>query len=215
MKLNNKGMTLAEILVSIVLVGLVLTFLFQLLSDLHNETDNNSYAYNNQVNRTEAIYTIQKDLLKYTLVGIEDASNSENLVIKFYYENGASTKTATLESASKDYEDDFGDISTKYYLRYTSYSGEKYSWEMKNALLDTCGNYSFYYDSNSAHYYFKLIFPVYNAVENVQNNQDKNNAVDDIELAFSGSIADIITTNGSYNLTNGIKTNEKIGTCAN
>ena len=37
MNLNNKGMTLIELLLSIVLVGLVLTFLFQLLNDLQKK----------------------------------------------------------------------------------------------------------------------------------------------------------------------------------
>ena len=50
MKLNNKGMTLVELLISIALIGIVLTFLFQMLNDLHLETENNNYAYNNQIN---------------------------------------------------------------------------------------------------------------------------------------------------------------------
>ena len=55
--LNNKGMSLMEILVSIILISVVLVFLFELLIDLKNESKNNDYASNNQINRMEIIYT--------------------------------------------------------------------------------------------------------------------------------------------------------------
>lgn len=214
MKLNNKGMTLMELLVSIVLVGIVLVFLLQLLTDLEHETENNNYAYNNQVNRTDAIYTIEKDLQKYNLVGIEDASADGNLILKFYYISGNDTKTVTLKSDSNEYTDELGDIRTKYYLRYTSYSGEQYSWEMKGAQIDVCATFNYYVDNNSNSYYFKINIPLYNSVYHERNNKDKNNAVDDIEITYAGVKSDLNTTNGLY-LTGNNEVEKQIGVCTN
>lgn len=214
MKLNNKGMTLMELLISIALVGIVLTFLLQLLNDLEHEVDNNNYAYNNQVNRSDVIYTIEKDLLKYNLTGIEDVSNNENIAIKFHYIKNNSTTSAILTSVKNEYKDEFGDTNYKYYLRYTSYSGEKYSWEMKGAKIDTCGTFKYYIDTNSNSYYFRINIPLYNNVYHERNNENKNNAVDDIEISYAGNKSDLNITKGTY-LTGNNKVQKNIGTCTN
>ena len=214
MKLNNKGMSLMELLVSIVLVGIVLTFLFQLLVDLKNETDNNNYAYNNQVNRTEAIYTIEQDLNKYALLGVEDKSTGGNIIINFYFRKGTDTKTAVLNTATSTSTNEFGIEDTKYYLRYTSVDAVKYSWEMKGADIDPCGSFNYYIDSASANYYFKMNIYLYNSVYHERNNKNKNNAVDDIEITFAGEKDDLITTNGAY-LTGSTKGDKQIGICTN
>lgn len=215
MKLNDKGMTLMELLISIVLVGIALTFLFQLLADLKNETSNNNYAYNNQVNRTEAIYTIEQDLFSNTLIGLENKSTEDSLIINFYYKKGNATKTAVLETATNTYTDEvLKEEITKYYLRYTNVDGEKYSWEMKGAKIDPCGSFTYYLDLASNSYYFKLNIYLYNSVYHEKNNEETNNAVDDIEITYAGLKDDLVTTNGSY-LTGSPKRNKPIGICAN
>lgn len=215
MKLNDKGMTLMELLISIVLVGIALTFLFQLLADLKNETSNNNYAYNNQVNRTEAIYTIEQDLFSNTLIGLEDKSTEDSLIINFYYKKENASKTAVLETATNIYTDEvLKEEITKYYLRYTNVDGEKYSWEMKGAKIDPCGSFTYYLDLASNSYYFKLNIYLYNSVYHEKNNEETNNAVDDIEITYAGLKDDLVTTNGSY-LTGSPKRNKPIGICAN
>lgn len=214
MKLNKKGMTLIELLVSIVLIATVLTFLFQLLLDLKNETESNDFAYNNQVNRTEAINTIQKDLGIHTLTGVADKSSSGNFLINFYYKTEREYKTAVLKTESKTSTDEFGNTIKKYYLRYTSVDGEKYSWEMKGAEIDPCGSFTYYIDSLSSNYYFKLNIYLYNNVYHEKNSKDNNNTVDDIEITYSNLKDDLITSNSSY-LTNSTKGVKKIGTCTN
>lgn len=213
MKLNNKGMSLMELLVSIVLISIVLSFLFQLLIDLKAETDNNNYVYNNQVNRTDVIYTIEKDLNKYTLLGVEDASTGEDIIINFHYRKGSDgISIATLKSAKEEYNDELGTTKTKYYLRYVNYSGENFSWEMKGAELDTCGSFNYYIDNLSNSYYFKLNIYLYNGVYHDKNNKEKNNAVDDIEITFASDKNELIKTNGNY-LTGNTKVNKQIGIC--
>lgn len=212
MKLDNKGMTLMELLISIVLVGMVLVFLLELIVDLKNETDNNNYAFNNQVNRTEAIQTIQKDLEKNTLLNIEDSSSSDNIVIKFHYQSGTGSKEATLSTSKKTVLDNNQNVD-KYYLHYTNYTGEKYTWEMKGAKIDPCGSFSYFIDNQSQHYYFKLNIYIYTDHEN--NSQNKNNAVDDIEITYANDKNDLNLTLASYlmNSTNNYS-NKKIGNCA-
>ena len=214
MKLNNKGMTLMELLISIVLIGIVLTFLFSLLNDLQFETNNNNYAYYNQVNRIDTIYTIEKDLQNYTLVGIEDASVEGKITIKFHYLKGSETDTAILESDAHEYRDALGVTKTKYYLRYTNVNDEKFSWEMKGAELDPCATFNYYIDNSSNSYYFKINIPLYNNVFNPKNNKDKNNFVDDIEIIYAGDKNNLNTTNQSY-LTGNSIVEKQIKSCTN
>ncbi|MBE6156995.1 MAG: prepilin-type N-terminal cleavage/methylation domain-containing protein [Firmicutes bacterium] len=213
MKLNNKGLSLMELLVSIVLVGIVLVFLSQLLVDLRTEIENNDFAFKNQVNKTEAIYTIQKDLGKYTLLGVEDISSGGNIAINFYFKKGINTKTASLVTTSSTKESLLGDTITIYHLNYTNVDGEKYSWEMKNAEVDNCGLFTYYYDVTSNNYYFKLNIYLYNSIYHERNNKDKNNAVDDIEIVYTG-LKDDLDVNVNY-LTNNVTGDKKIGSCTN
>lgn len=212
MKLDNKGMTLVELLLSIALIGLVLIFLVQLLNDLQHETDSNNFAYNNQINRIDAIYTIQKDLQKYTLVGIENESSNGKIIINFYYEYEDGTRVATLQSDTNKYIGN-GETKTKYYLRYKSYTNEQFSWEMKGAKLDPCGSFKYYLNTSSDSYYFKINIPVYNSVYHDRNNKNRNNAIDDIEITFSDYKSNLDITNRKY-LTNSNDIEIPIGYCA-
>ena len=112
MKLNNKGMTLMELLISIVLESIVVIFLLQLLNDLEHETKNNNYAYNNQVNRFDLVYTIKKDFQKYNLVGVKDVSSEGNLKIEFCFQKDAKTKCSLLSS---EYIKGSNESNDKYY----------------------------------------------------------------------------------------------------
>lgn len=198
MKLNNKGMTLIELLISIVLVGIVLTFLFQLLSDLQNESENNNYAHNNQLNKADVIYTLQRDLQQHTLVGIKNVSANNKIAIEFHFVGEKGNIITTLKTDYKEFINDFNDNEKTYYLRYTDYNRENYSWEMKGATVDNCVNFTYYVDNISNKYYLKLNIPIYNKIYHDRNNKDKNNAVDDIEITFSGSKNDLDINNSSF-----------------
>lgn len=203
--MNNKGMTLIELLISIVLISTVLVFLFQILIDLRNETDNNSYAYNNQIKRAEIIYTIQNDLNNYALVGITDNSSNDNLILNFHFKNGEQASLTRLETEKKE---------DAYYLRYTSFKGEKTSWKMEGAMIDPCALFTSHVDQNIKNYYYKLNIFVYNEPYHDKNNREVNNAVDDIEISYTGSSEYLDLTNEDY-LTNKEYLNEYIGACTN
>lgn len=209
MKLNNKGLTLIELLISIVLVGIVLAFLFQILMDLKDETDNNDFAFNNQVNRLEAVYAVERDLIEYNLVGIEDVS-TDDIIVNFYFRKGGGTKTATLSTSVTP-----GSILSddKYYIKYTSVDEVNYTWLMKGASIDPCGTFTYLYNSSTNSYYFHLNLYLYNSIFNARNYKEFNNTVDDIEISHTGNILNF-ASNNNY-LTNSISGEKQIGNCTN
>lgn len=197
MKLNSKGMTIVEILISVVLISLVLGFLFKLLIDIQEEQDSNNFAYQNQINRAEFIHTVEADLNSHVLLGIEDVSSSSdgNIAINFYYQSGGDKVTSTLKTTQKS-----SGNNLKYYISYVDFNGNKYSYEMKGARLDVCGNFISYRKNDSDNYYFRINIPIYNQVYNQYNTEKLNNNVDDIEIVYYGPKNNLVD-NTSY-LTN-------------
>ena len=208
---NKRGMTLIELLISIVFVGIVLVFMFNMLNGLKNETNNNDYAYNNQANKIDAIHTIQKDLNAYILQGIQDNSVTD-INLKFYFLKELNTKTANLYVSHKD---------NKTYVNYENVDGEKFSWEMKGANVDTCGKFTIYNVSNvlpsnssisdeleNNNYYFIIHINLYNDIYNERNNKDNNNQIDDLEISFYDYNYNLVNNNsyltsknnGTYNI---------------
>ena len=60
-KMNNKGSTLLELIISIALISVILVFMVRLLVDLNDSETNNKYAKKNQVIRAEILRTIEND----------------------------------------------------------------------------------------------------------------------------------------------------------
>ena len=177
MKLNKKGISLIELLVSIILISIVLVFLFQILGDLRDETANNDYAYNNQVNRMEIIKTIEDDLIKYDLIGVKDETDELGYIkITFDYHPEESNLQSSL-IIKKDNDKDT--------VTYTNVLGEKNSWTMQSAEIDKCYEFTYYKENeNSNSHYFKINIPIYNKPYHEDNNAEKNNPVDDIEITY-------------------------------
>ena len=201
--LNNKGMSLMEILVSIVLISIVLVFLFNLLIDLKNESKNNDYAYNNQINRTEFIYNVENDLQRYKLISIKDNSTFENLKIELNYQIDGEIKKAIIETNINE------DTS---YLKYQGLN-ENYTYKMNGAEINPCTYFTSYIDEITNEYYFKLNIFIYNNPYHERNNLNYNNKLDDIEISYVGNLSNV--TEEDDNLIRNNYTNEKIGACAN
>ena len=79
MKLNNKGVTIIELLVSVALLSVVLMFLYNLLSSVTFEKDNDFIANSNQANRIDIINTIESDLILDNNIEID--KNKDNILI--------------------------------------------------------------------------------------------------------------------------------------
>ena len=215
MNLNNKGMSLLELLVTIIMVGVVLIFIFQLLMDLKGERDTNNYAYDNQVNRAELIHTVEKDLNKYYLVGVRQIAGN-NINIDFVYNRNNAEVTATL-AVDEVREGN----TTKNYVSYKSVSGETFYWEMKNAVIDPCGEFIYHFEtdaSGSTMFYFKLTMFVYNRIDHRKNNKESNNPMDDIEISYLNKLNDMFlkgVSSNRFNLTNTNNEPKNIGKCTN
>ncbi len=66
MKLNKKGMTLVEIIISIALISIVLVFLFSLLVDVKDMNDEASINSDYLINKALILKNIEEDLEKAT-----------------------------------------------------------------------------------------------------------------------------------------------------
>lgn len=89
MKLNNKGITLVEIIVSVVLISIVLLFLFTLLIQVNNENSDNEVRASYLVNQSTFISQIEEDFIDYKLSeGIKCSDDDiSNLNLSRLYEN--------------------------------------------------------------------------------------------------------------------------------
>lgn len=116
MKLNNKGITLVEIIISIVLVSIVLIFLFSLLvsvKDLNSESEVNSTYL---INKSLILKNIEEDLDTATSVTVGKCTVGED----FYepYSSYVDTLTDEKFKASECLQLDYGDKGTGYLAIY-------------------------------------------------------------------------------------------------
>lgn len=87
MKINNKGVTIVELLVSLALLSVVLMFLYNLLSNVTFEKNTDFIANSNQANRIDIINTIENDLILDNNIEIDKNQTNDNILIL----NGAKT----------------------------------------------------------------------------------------------------------------------------
>lgn len=195
MKLNNKGVTIVELLVSMALLSVILMFLYNLLSNVTFEKNSDFIASANQANRIDIIMTIEDDLLK-----------DNNVIIVSKYDNDL-----ILKGTLKKYRITLVDNNLAYYVSELSRDDwqTQNTWEIKNGTLGKidCGNTNMSSlesnvnasecKSGSANSnltcrdvinsYESIVIteckiPVYTT--NVNNTQDNNNTLDDIIFSF-------------------------------
>lgn len=143
--MNNKGTTLVELLISLVLMSIVLVFLFALLSDLKNEDYLSNSRVEDTSSRTEILHLIQNDLLSNKLNNIKiiRAVSSSYTKIEVSFEYQSMTKKLEV-------------YNTKTGQDYVIYDREK--WILSS------GKYEFgkilYCDYSTSNYHlFKLSIP--------------------------------------------------------
>lgn len=171
-KINNKGTTLMEVVISIALISVVLVFMIRLLVDLNNTNSNNDYAKDNQINRAEIIKIIENDLNKKEIIGITDKSSNDQLMIEFSFsDNTSSIITATDNN-----------------LIYVNASDEKRQWTMNDATIYVDeANVSYMSDmKDKGESFYSLEIDIEIHTNNDNNTQDKNNCLDDIIITHVG-----------------------------
>jgi len=119
MKLNNKGMTLVELIISVALLSVVLGFLFKVLLDVKYESDDAGFAIASQVNRAEIIKEIQNDLIDANGINNFYIDNDKHK-LSLHFDDGVKylditdNKTLTYDNKKwtiKDENYQFGDMS--------------------------------------------------------------------------------------------------------
>lgn len=177
MKLNKKGISIVELIVSIGLMSVVMIFLYNLLSNVTFEKDDDYIASLNQANRIEIISTIENDLICDNTVtydayrdiidnNISDPSQGQTLTL-----HGSKTYTITT----------FKDSDNKYKITYNS-GGTIQTWTIKGGSYGkiVCKK------NNDPHPYETVVtqctIPIYTT--NINNKEKNNNTLDDIIFTF-------------------------------
>lgn len=192
MKINNKGVTIVELLVSLALLSVVLMFLYNLLSNVTFEKNTDFIANSNQANRIDIINTIETDLILDNNIEID--KNKDNILIL----KGTMKGTTTYKI-----------VITENTLAYYVNDSIQNTWKIKGATLgnincnktkggtNTSNNVTECSDnpinnpsscrklSSSQMDSIKITectIPVY--TENVDNSKENNNTLDDITFSF-------------------------------
>ena len=223
-KINNKGLTLIELLISIILIGIVLGFLFQLLTDVKDESEGKNYSYNNQLTKANVINVIENDLNNNMVLSNIDSQNinSEELkdlnieyndeqraerkefIINFYNSAGnGNNHRSFLYYYAPTFSDPKREVIP--YLIYVTATGQKKMWYLRKSEADTC--VKIVYNTNRDRYYFKIIIKIYDRPYSKSNNAENNNPIDDIEITYAGDAKNITNiypgpTNDFQDLTN-------------
>lgn len=163
MKINNKGVTIIELLVSVALVSVVLMFLYNLLSNVTFEKITDFIASTNQANRIDIITTIENDLI---------LDNDVELV-----ESQTTSRKVVMKGKNGQYQIIITDDTLKYSVKGVLQN----TWKIKGGKF---GDIECISEGNKT----KVIqitqctIPVYTT--NVNNKKDNNNTLDDIIFSF-------------------------------
>lgn len=175
--MNKRGMTLAEIIVSVTLISIVLIFLMRLLTTLRYEQNFSSYEKGNSVARAEIIKAVQADLLAYNLFDLKDESNSagnNKAVLHFIFADVNSTnKYLIVESEVISY------CSTK-----SCTSATDRVWRLTKSKDDThydpnCIKYDYDIDTSSQYFWIRMVIKLVKP-------GTVDNTIDDIEIFYLG-----------------------------
>jgi len=156
--MNKRGVTILELLISMTLISIIILMLLKVMFSLDKINNDNTYASNDEIMRTEIIKNIESDFLKLKLNGLNIEDNKTDVIITFNYEN--TTKKLIVKKDSITYND------------------VTYTLKSPKANYDKCLEYKFR-DLENDYYYLELNIPV--LINN--KNTTKN---DDIILTFLG-----------------------------
>lgn len=109
MKLNNKGFSLLEMLVSISILSIVIVFMMHLFANIRNVYTSNREEFEYEIIKSKVIKAISDDLNDSKLIRYEKNSNKK---VTLYFENG----NKTIE---------INDNNIRYYDNENEYLNEK------------------------------------------------------------------------------------------
>lgn len=192
MKLNNKGVTIIELLVSVALLSVVLMFLYNLLSSVTFEKDNDFIANSNQANRIDIINTIESDLILDNNIEID--KNKDNILILKGTMKGTTTyKIVITENTLAYYVNDIiqntwkikgatlGNINCNKTKGGTNTSNDVTECS-DNPIKNRSSCHKLTSSQMDSIKITECTIPVY--TKNVNNTKDNNNTLDDIIFSF-------------------------------
>ena len=179
MKLDNKGITLTELIISIALISIVIMFLFRLLVDVRYMNNNTDFDRENQQTRAIILKTLQTEFLEKKLTKIEESgsSNSETN-IKFTYANNE-VATLKIEADSISYKNNSG---TEKWLLKKETDATRIAFRCVDFYSSLQG-----VATEGEFFSIKIHIPIV-------VNQSKN-TLDDIELFYLGERKDLVEVN--------------------
>ena len=180
MKLNNKGISLIELIISIALVSVIMLFMYRLISDISFEKDNDNIDSLNQEQRVIIITHIEKEIRKNSsITKIDIGSSGTSLLFK----NDSNSTIYTLKIINSNTELEFSKGST-ILDKWKIEGGKLQNPKCTSSALEDMVLY-------------ECTFPIY--TESINNEKyntgykngsedvmyDNNNTIDDIILPFA------------------------------
>lgn len=131
MKKQN-GMTIIEVLLSVVIIGIVLLLLFSLLIQVRNEDNENNIQSNFIINQSTYIKEIEEDIINYGVSSVSPCKLG-NLNLNNETVQGNESSCIKLTYSADYLDDNIGFLVIyRYYTTYTvqngKYVGDKSSW---------------------------------------------------------------------------------------
>ena len=121
---NKKGLTLIELLVTLLLVSIVVVFIYRLILNVNSQTTNPEFAMSNQTIRTEIIRTVEADLVSHDITRLEvvqqDEDNNYNPSI-FFIEKDRQSVLSIIDEKQ---------------IQYTSFNGQTQRWEVIDCFIN-------------------------------------------------------------------------------
>lgn len=172
-RLNNKGLTLIELIVSIVLISVVMLFLYRLLANVSYDSDNEFFASKNQEQRIEIIDYIETIIRKADITaGPTVSTPTDHVTIQFTQASLSKTYSILV------YADNIQIVESP--------SKTLRVWDIETGVFSytnvTCKRATTVSDSTDVYHPWECVIPVYTV--NDDNNANNNNTLDDITLAF-------------------------------
>lgn len=169
-RLNNKGLTLIELIVSISLMSIVMLFLYRMLANITYDSDNEFFASGNQEQRIELTDYIHTKLREYDITKVPEVTKTTNYTtIKITQKNGSKIYSVLIYANYIQIKDSTTILRT-WDLEKGMYAFKDV--ECKNGGAGATGEY----------YPCVCKIPVYTV--NIDNNANNNNTIDDITLSF-------------------------------
>ena len=109
--MNKRGVTILELLISIVIISVVVLLLLQVIMSLRKINNDETYASGDEINRTTIIKNIEHDFLTLGLKGLNVKKEDNKTIINLIYEE--ESKELIIKDNELIYEDEYSLKSNK------------------------------------------------------------------------------------------------------